>query len=748
MDASRELWLDGEKIPDERIREIFRPPPIVPSAFHRSSLIIGSKGAGKTTIFRYQKSMHNGLALHISLPTEFASLTKQTAYGPLTIEYPTDLELFIIGKATSLLAVSVAERFVRKGLPTPLEPFRECIPGEIFPSSSNIDAKWCSTLKKKVSRSPLELFGPVAETRPLPSFMNSLGECSQKESGPLLLMLDRADMVPTPTIVPVIELLDQSSGYIALVATRPGHGSGTITRLAGQAVPGDHYAVVHLGTLPRSIDWVDFVRSAVAAQLGDGAISCLSEEVKSGIIAISRDSLRVALELFARIVDSPPTESKDRLFLAIEDLRENNMVAVQRTLQTYHPNFREVIKGVRDQVLSQKNVIDGPVLLSIERRMPQNLFDTTSHLEPFVEVSLRSGALCMPEGERWIPGLLPTELEVPPILLWRKGDPLWNCKKALPFRITQREGKVLRVRRGVGQAPTVFVAYRMEFEESKQFRQNLESAIGMHPNLANFRVIDGRVRPGVEWADEIRKRIKSAKVVVADVTGMRPDVLFELGFAFGLRRLVIPVVSKPEERTDLPYWLGATQFGQYGVKGGLRGIVSSIEAYFFDPTFSKIRRPPEPVPSLAVWMRVLDWNRTSSDQFVTAIQRAGLKFEVLDDQMKDELLIRRGGSATLLAVSLDGTTRDALIHYICGVVVSKPYAGYASKRLARKIIVLEPEGVEKRTFAADSLSRCGDTVAITCAEKVLDETTPFTECHRRWLSGGSERRRKNPCLEK
>lgn len=737
MNALRELWLDGEKIPDDRIREIFRPPPLVPATFYRSSLIIGYKGAGKTTIFRYQKAVHDGLALHVSLPTEFASLTKQTARGPLTIEYPTDLELFLIGKATSLLAISIAERFAKKGLSPPLDLLRECIPSQVFPGGSSVDIEWYVTAKREVARGSLELFGPLGETRSLPSFVNALGELCRRERGPLLLMLDRADMVPTPTMIPVIELLDQSSGYIALVAARPGHGGSMIMRLAGQAVPGDHYAVVHLGILPRSRDWVEFVRSAVVAQLGEKAVSCLTEEMQSGVIAISRDSLRVALELFARVAEGSHAGSEERLIAAIEDLRENHLVAVQRTLQAYHRNFRELVNGIREQVISEKKMINGPVILSTKRRVPESLFETVSRLGPFIEAALRSGALCMPEGERWVPGLLPTELEVPPLLLWRKGDVLWSCDKASPHKITRRESDVLRVRRGRSKAPTVFVAYRMKFEKSKKFRKKIEDAMRRYPNLSVCEVSDGHVPDGEKWADVIRGRIKRAKVIVGDVTGMRPDVLFELGFAFGLSKVVIPVVSDPGEREGIPYWFGARQIGHYNDEVGLMGILSSIEAHLCDPEFVKKPKKLYAVPSLAVWMRVLNWSRTASEQFATAAKQEGLKVEILDDETPDEQWIRRAGSAALLVVCLDGTERDSLAHFICGVVVSRPQVGYATKQLARRILVLEPPTVKQRRFTAGSLSRCEEIVLVTGMDKVADETARFGRRYKEWLCTSS-----------
>src|SRR5579864_5126145 len=93
------LWVEGEKIPDDRLTEIYCQPPGVPVAFYRSHLIIGSRGVGKTTLFRYQKLKHEGIAVHLSLATELASLTKQIGLGPLAMDCPPELEPLLIGKA-------------------------------------------------------------------------------------------------------------------------------------------------------------------------------------------------------------------------------------------------------------------------------------------------------------------------------------------------------------------------------------------------------------------------------------------------------------------------------------------------------------------------------------------------------------------------------------------------------------------------------------------------------------------------
>ncbi|MFQ5852220.1 MAG: hypothetical protein ACE5JU_16755 [Candidatus Binatia bacterium] len=732
-------WVEGEKIPDERVRQIFCPPPFVPTTFYRSSLIIGARGVGKTTLFRYLKETHRGLAVHISLATEFASLTKQTGFGPLALEYPQTLEPLFVGKATTLLALSLVERLCRKNIVAPADILAECLPRDLRSVPDVVDVQWCGKTRTVVARTPLEKFEELSQSRPLPTLASALGMASLGERGPLLLLLDRADMIPPPFLGPVIELLDQSSNYVALVAMRPGHAGRVIVDAAQGAVPGDHYGVVHLGTTPYSVEWGLFVLAAVKAQLGETAVACVPSDIRDGMIAFSRDSLRTALELFARCHATPGGELMEELQFALDDLKENQLVAAQRTLQRHHQDFRKLVNGLRAEAIEGHGRISGPVLLLIEETPPKSLFDRSARLDRFVDAALRSGALCMPNGQRWVPGLEPRELEVPPLLLWDKGDSLWTQARAKQVSIRRSESAVLRVSAGAPQPPSIFIAYRMTFEESIKFRQALEDALASHPDLAQLAVTDGRVPHGVKWADVIRDRIKKSKVVVGDVTGMRPDVVFELGFAFGLRKVVIPVVSNPDARSGLPAWLGATQTGDYATESGVLGIVSSIAALLSDPEFSRVPRPPDPVPGLAVWWRVLDWNNRARQEFEIAVRREGLNALILDEGTPDDILIRRATSASLLIVSLDGSECDGLAHYICGGVVSRPQAGYG-RLLSREVLLLEPPNVKKGGLVADSLRRCQETALAVGIDEVREETLKYCQRYRRWLGSRKPQR--------
>ena len=209
----------------------------------------------------------------------------------------------------------------------------------------------------------------------------------------------------------------------------------------------------------------------------------------------------------------------------------------------------------------------------------------------------------MPENFRWVPGNMPSEFELPPILIWRKGDNPWRSETATPVAVAMENDKLLKKLGGPAKSRALFVAYRMNFADSQSFRHNFQSAVQSHPDLSHVKVIDGHVYAGETWAETIRYRIRTSKLVVGDVTGMRSDVLFELGFAYGLKKPVIPVVENSPDASDLPRWLNATQLGFFGTEDGMLGIVSSVAKYLADPDYFKTQRALQPIPSLAVWLR-------------------------------------------------------------------------------------------------------------------------------------------------
>lgn len=724
-------WVEGEKIPEDRLNEIFRPPPAVPARFLRSSLIIGSRGAGKTTLLRYHKLNHKGIAVHVALADAFSCLTKQTAYGPFAFDIPDTLQPVLISKAISVLAIALAEQLIRKNIRLRSQELNRCLPDSFRTSNPEVEADWLEKTKKGVATAALDSFTGTSDTSPLRDFVSAMAIAAAESHGPLLVLFDKADMVLSPSLIPVLELLDQSRGFIALLALRPGHAGQALADVTSGGVAGDHYGVAHLGISPRSAEWTAFVSEAIRAQLGSN-LERVAPDSRAWMIAVSRDSLKNGLELFARYLAVSPDKSETELLQALDDLKENQLTAAQRVLQMYHPDFRDLINRIRATAIAQYGEISGPIVLAIKEPSQGLLFEQPSRTTRFLGLAVRTGALCMPENFRWVPGSLPQSFEIPPLLAWRKGDRSWRTESAPLLEVPLEGEKLLKQLGGPPRPPIMFLAYRMNIEDSQKFRQEFQAAVKTHPDLTSSKVVDGHVYAGEKWAETIRYRIRGSKLLVGDVTGMRPDVLFELGFAYGLKKPLIPVVATPADANDLPRWLNATQLGFFKTQDGLLGIVSSVAKHLSDPSYFKAPRTRKPIPSLVVWLRKLEWNVHALDQFVTAVNRWNLQPEILTATLEASIL--RASTASLLVVSLDGTKDDALIHYICGAVAARPKAGAGQKTLSRKILVLEEPGSNAATYAADSLRRCEDTVTIVQLDEIKSHTEHFLADYRHWAS--------------
>lgn len=734
---NRQVYMDGEQIPDDRIRDIFRWPPAITRTFIRSSLIVGSRGVGKTTLFRYLKSTHSGLAIHLALGAEFSSFGKDAAMGPLGRGYSKTMEQLIASKAISLLALSVADRLAAKKIQPDLDLLNHCLPKESVQLPRRLSTAWCSRTREIISNLTLEQFEPRA-TRPLVKLISDLGRRTASKIGPLLLLLDRADMVVPAALVPVAELLDQSVDYVALVAMRPGHASQIFASEELGAIPGDHYEVTHLGQSPYEPEWEQFLTEALQAQLGGLALSSVPEIPRRFILTVARDSLRTALELVLACQSAPSGRLESELATALAAVRESHLVAAQRVLQSHHPDYRKLVSDIRAELLKSKVSVDGPVHLQILDQQSPGLWQENSQVDVFIDAALRSRAACMPNGRMWVPGLRVREVEIPPAIIWHEGDPYWDSNRHEVTTIVRSEKSLFGAGGGGSQPASVFVAYRMDFDASRKFRNDLEQVLNHQRGPVRVSVVDGRVREGEEWAPVIRDRIKRTKLLVGDVTGLRNDVMFELGFGHGLRKSFIPVVESQQHKGRIPAWLRIKQIGSFATENELISVASSVVAHISDRGIAKPKRVRDPVPGLAIWLRSLPWCEDAYNEFEATCGREGLTCQQLLDGMSPETWVDQAPRASLLIAVLDHTEMDALVHFICGAVVAHPTAGYASKSLARRVLIICRPGQQIESVAAESLLRCSAVVTATTLEILHDEVYGYASSYRTWLKSADE----------
>lgn len=303
----------------------------------------------------------------------------------------------------------------------------------------------------------------------------------------------------------------------------------------------------------------------------------------------------------------------------------------------------------------------------------------------------------------------------------------------LIMKITKDE---LLGRRGGGTKnlrPKIFVAFRMNVKSSVRFREELESAL---LDIGKVTVLDGRVEDGVPWAPEIRKRIKSSQLVVADVTGPSKEVIFELGVSGG--KSYLPVVETDDRRDRLPDWLTALQIPTFEGPGTAQ-IAESAWVRVSSPGARGASRPPA-VPGSIIWLQNedSDWCVPIFDRFQNLCNERSLTVaQLFPDDLTSSDDLRAHLRAWLIVGCLDGGIQDYATHYFAGDVVSRPRCGSGSgagQKVGRGMVLLGEEDDILKRCMADSVNRVAKSLIgqANCTNFFV-KVTGHLDRYRRWL---------------
>ena len=292
-------------------------------------------------------------------------------------------------------------------------------------------------------------------------------------------------------------------------------------------------------------------------------------------------------------------------------------------------------------------------------------------------------------------------------------------------------------------SPKIFVAYRFNHERSKKFRQDLDIEIKKTDSLGDIEIIDGNVTPGRHWDSEIRKRLTSSKIIIADVTGLSPEVLFECGFAWGLNKRIMPVVENANLSSKLPRWLTDLQIGCFSNSIGMVQIIDSISDYVGKSISVRSRKGIlKPIPWKVVWLHGEGEFEQYHDNLIQTANRFGLELpeEELPHSLDDaeESLIDDISRSSLMIASLNNSTSDPFVHFATGVFAAKPTTGASSQKLNRRTILAIPDTIRDRDIVSDSAMRCSTIVKVVSFKELNNEFLKFGKNYQRYIKRTSE----------
>lgn len=739
--------LDGEKIQEADLLTLFRSPPGFSLEITRSTLLIGARGVGKTTLLRYLVTRSPRSTVYLSLLDELGSIAKDSAGVPDDELAPPEFVQQQTDKADALLAVGLIREMVKKGYNPSDGDLAQALPPLLSVFFQGDWNEWTQHAQKKIFEADRQWTEP-RYTGAFRRVVDGFAALAERQGDNLKILMDRADMIPSFAAGPALDLLDQSGQYYALIASRPAPHANPDWGVRGSIQAGDHYRVVNIGNEPRSDAWRTFMREAIKAQC-DEAISKqrMPGDVLDSAIYYAGDSVRLGLEIVFETLRGREGNWGDRLCRSLQLAKADLMFRADGALKRWQKKFSSTAKGWREEVITREKTltIRNPVVVSLSTGTGQPWFAQAvvpaTPLDRFVAAGLSVGAFTPRSGEGWYPGNRLESIEIVPLVLWDFEDMVTGQPKGEPIEL-QMSASAFQGSGGRGpREGRVFVGFRFDFPNSRRFFEQLKRDVSDHPLLSGVRIIDGKLPAGAEWASKIRIRIeKAGLLVICDVTGGRGDLVFELGMGRGLHRAFMPVADSRASWAKLPDWLKTINFGYYETIQDIHDIRDSVLEHLNHQTQFKPRKLPEAVPTVMTVLGVGENNRNLFDRLDAKANADGFSvrelLEITNNNYEDAMT--SVAKSALLVLALDGTQRnDTFAHFACGVVAARPSIGKPSTGLKRRIIVI-PEDAD--VSIPDSIKNCQSTITcVTDAAGAVHAVTMFLKEYRAWTRSGTSR---------
>lgn len=406
---------DAEKCDAKSLMDNFCLPPGLSENIGRSMLLIGTRGSGKTYYLRWCRHKQEDVAIIGDLKYILNPISQDTGGAGLAFELiPPSQEPLIRAKTIALLSAWLAKEALNRQIELPLN---------VLKSVLGADLQYTEDIFSQIAKKDLDDFSPSANIGSFVEFVSELAVECEKSKGQLLILLDRAEDVPYPCLTPIFTLLDQSHPFFAIVAARPGI-FGCQQHLAHLSItPGDHYDIWHLGASPYTEEWRNFAQKVLKTWVPNAIKECPKETLDL-ILNLSRDSLRNAMKLlYNSIEEVSGVYSSDKFDEHVKVLQNTLLRASQGALHHINPDLEKFIHQLRRKI----GPFILPVLLQLYKE-GQGKFGFLTSLgelskdDRVVGLGLRAGFFTTKDGEHWNPFSSISEVEIPPIFLWRKND--------------------------------------------------------------------------------------------------------------------------------------------------------------------------------------------------------------------------------------------------------------------------------------------------------------------------------------
>ena len=283
----------------------------------------------------------------------------------------------------------------------------------------------------------------------------------------------------------------------------------------------------------------------------------------------------------------------------------------------------------------------------------------------------------------------------------------------------------------------VFVAHSFN-TEGNDFRIKLEQEIKRIPSLSKIDVLDGRVPIGKSWPTEIRERLRKSRVIIADLTVLSSEVLFECGFAWGLGKPILPVTRKVDSHGLMPRWLTDLQIGNLSFDKGWNDLINSLGHHISEIHKKRRKAPSDSAnPSSVVILKsnsslslIEDQVRQMAMRFGMEVQYEDTLFDTLEGTTSE--LVAQVAHCSLLVAPLLNQLSDSFVHFACGVVGSVPKTGVSKRKLSRRILLVVNSVNETECLPADSARRMSGVIRIITPQQLCQELTKYGQLFTTW----------------